>query len=231
MNKKYILALFFLIFSVFILFPVEVGFSQVILDSDGDGYDDEAEIKNGYSPYNSAAVEIKDSDVDQDGLSDYWEIQFGTDPYSSDSDSDGYSDFLEIDNAYNPLSSLPQKLSQKIEINLEKQELYYMVADNPWKIFIVSTGKPGMDTPKGVFTIVNKNKKAWSSSYSLWMPYWLGLDRGRIGIHELPVWPSGYREGSEHIGIPVSHGCIRLGVGPAQYIYERMSIGAEVIIR
>ena len=58
-------------------------------------------------------------------------------------------------------------------------------------------------------------------AYGLWMPFWLGLDRGRIGIHELPVWPSGYREGEDHLGKAVSHGCIRLGVGSASiYLIE-----------
>jgi len=87
-----------------------------------------------------------------------------------------------------------------------------------------------MPTPKGNFVVVNKIKKAWSKTYSLWMPFWLGLDRGSIGIHELPVWPNGYREGEDHLGKPVSHGCIRLGVGAAQYIFDRVDAGLSVSI-
>jgi lipoprotein-anchoring transpeptidase ErfK/SrfK len=88
-----------------------------------------------------------------------------------------------------------------------------------------------MPTPRGTFKISNKSKKAWSKAYGLWMPYWLGLNKGRIGIHELPIWPSGYREGAGHLGKPISHGCIRLGIGPAQYLYERVATGTEVIIK
>ena len=59
------------------------------------------------------------------------------------------------------------------------------------------------------------------------MPYWLGLGGG-IGIHELPIWPNGYREGENHLGTPVSHGCIRLGLKNAVYIYERVTPGISV---
>lgn len=205
--------------------------SDLSLDPDGDGYGDEQELKSGYSPVNPAKVKIDKSDMDKDGLSDYWELKFKTDPLNADSDSDGYKDGAEIDFGFNPLSSSTVKLAQKIEINLKIQKLVYFVGGQPWKEFSVSTGKASMPTPKGNFKIFNKVKKAWSSTYKLWMPYWLGLDHGQFGIHELPVWPSGYREGESHLGTPVSHGCIRLGVGPAQYLYDRVSKGTEVVIK
>lgn len=205
--------------------------SDLGLDSDGDGYSDEQELKNGYSPVNPAKVKIDKSDMDKDGLSDYWELKFKTDPFNADSDSDGYKDGAEIDFGFNPLSSSTAKLAQKIEINLKTQKLAYFVGGQIWKEFSVSTGKASMPTPKGNFRVLNKVKKAWSSTYKLWMPYWLGLDRGQFGIHELPLWPNGYREGADHLGKPVSHGCIRLGIGPAQYLYDRVSEGTEVVIK
>ncbi len=170
-------------------------------------------------------------DSDNDGLDDYWEEKFKTDPLNSDSDGDGYKDGREVDQGYNPLSSSTQKLAQKIEINLKTQKLTYYVSGFIWREFTVSTGKPGMSTPKGSFKIINKSPKAWSKTYKLWMPYWLGLSRGEFGIHELPIWPSGYREGANHLGKAVSHGCVRLGIGPAQYLYDRVAKGIEVVIK
>lgn len=205
--------------------------SDSIIDSDGDGYSDVQEIKDGYSPFNPQPTGIKKSDMDSDGLSDYFELKFKTDPFNSDSDGDGRKDGAEIDSAFNPLSSSTVKLVQKIEINLKTQKLTYFVGGQPWKEFSVSTGKASMPTPKGTFKILNKIKKAWSKNYGLWMPYWLGLDHGQFGIHELPIWPSGYREGENHLGRPVSHGCIRLGIGPARYLYDRVSVGTTVVIK
>lgn len=202
-----------------------------IIDTDQDGYSDAQEILAGYSPFNAQPIMLKDSDVDGDGLSDYFELLFGTDPFNPDTDGDGYNDYIEIDYAYNPLSQEVKKLPQKVEIDLKSQTLFYYVDGHIWKEFTVSTGKPSMPTPTGEFTIVNKIKKAWSKAYGLWMPFWLGLDRGRIGIHELPVWPSGYREGESHLGRAVSHGCIRLGVGPAEYLFNRLEVGMKVFIK
>jgi len=201
------------------------------IDTDGDGYGDQLEIANGYSPYTAEPLKLTEHDADQDGLNDYWELQFKTDPQLADSDGDGYDDGLEIDYAYDPLSAQTQKISQRVEINLSQQKLFYFVGDQPWKEFLVSTGKPSMATPQGEFEIINKDPKAWSNSYKLWMPYWMGLGNGSFGIHELPLWPNGYREGENHLGKPVSHGCIRLGIGPAQYLYERLEKGMKVLIK
>jgi hypothetical protein len=205
--------------------------TESTIDSDHDGYPDAQEIFAGYSPFNPAKVKITKSDMDGDGLSDYWELKFHTDPLNPDTDGDGWSDGAEVDRGYNPLSSSTVKLVQTIRVNLKKQQLTYEVAGQPWKIFPVSTGKASLPTPRGTFSVINKSLKAWSKDYGLWMPYWLGLDHGEFGIHELPVWPNGYREGANHLGIPVSHGCIRLGIGPAQYLYERIGVGTKVIIQ
>ncbi|MFA6513812.1 MAG: L,D-transpeptidase family protein [Patescibacteria group bacterium] len=200
------------------------------LDSDNDGYSDVLEIEKGYSPFNPEPIKIEKSDMDKDGLSDYFELKFKTDSFVADTDQDGYSDFEEIDRGFNPLSSSTVKLVQKIEIILSSQKLFYYVGDQKWKEFVVSTGKKSTPTPTGNFKVANKNKKAWSKTYGLWMPFWLGLDRGGIGIHELPVWPNGYREGEDHLGKPVSHGCIRLGIGSAQYVFDRINAGTQVLI-
>ncbi len=166
-------------------------------------------------------------DSDKDGLSDDLELKFKTDPYNPDSDSDGFTDGNEVEWGYNPLSTSTVKLIQKIEVDLKKQRLSYFVSNIKLKEFVVSTGKKSTPTPKGEFKIQNKILKAWSRTYGLWMPYWLGLGGG-IGIHELPIWPNGYREGENHLGTPVSHGCIRLGLKNAVYIYERVTPGISV---
>ncbi|MDI3496240.1 MAG: hypothetical protein PWQ35_261 [Patescibacteria group bacterium] len=224
---KKITTIIFVLFSFFL-------FSQTVLaeiDTDGDSYSDEAEIRAGYSPFNSQPIKATNSDVDGDGLSDYFEYVFGTNPDLADSDGDSYNDFLEIDNAFNPNSPVAEKLPVRIEINLGEQTLAFFVAEIKWREFKVSTGKKSMPTPSGEFKIVNKIEKAWSRTYGLWMPFWLGLDRGGIGIHELPFWPSGYREGEDHLGQAVSHGCIRLGIGAAEYVYNHLKVGDVVLIR
>lgn len=234
-NNNFIKNFLFYLFFCSIIFCIKnnnLVFAQdnFDIDTDGDGYGDIIEIGAGYSPFNPGPIKLVDSDVDDDGLNDNFEILFKTDPYKKDTDNDGYNDFQEIDMGYNPLSAKPEKLEKKIVIDLEKQKLIFYISNQKWREFTVSTGKANTPTPVGDFVVVNKIKKAWSKSYGLWMPYWLGLDRGSIGIHELPIWPSGYREGEDHLGKPVSHGCIRLGIGSAEYLYERVDVGVKVLI-
>jgi lipoprotein-anchoring transpeptidase ErfK/SrfK len=97
--------------------------------------------------------------------------------------------------------------------------------------YIISSGKRGMDTPKGDFQIYNQALRPWSKKYSLYMPYWQAITSdGQFGIHELPEWPGGYKEGANHLGTPVSHGCVRLGIGAAKRVFEWAAIGTPVVI-
>lgn len=118
-----------------------------------------------------------------------------------------------------------------IDVNLKEQIMVIFEDGNALDAFLISSGKRGMDTPQGSFKIFNKNPRPWSKKYSLYMPYWMAIvGSGLFGIHELPEWPSGYKEGQNHLGIPVSHGCVRLGVGPAARVYNWAEIGTPVII-
>lgn len=116
-----------------------------------------------------------------------------------------------------------------IEINLTEQRMYTFEGSNLINSYIVSTGKWSMPTPTGVFYIQDKTARAWSNKYKLYMPWWNSIG-GSYGIHELPEWPNGYKEGEAHLGTPVSHGCIRLGVGSAEEVYNWAPIGTAVNI-
>jgi hypothetical protein len=197
-------------------------------DTDGDGFSDFVELNTGFSPLNPKKVKLEVNDFDNDGLSDRMELKFGSDLSIKDTDSDGHNDGEEIAKGFDPLQGDDAKLEKKIKINLKNQQLEYFLSNVKLNTFKVSTGKKSMPTPRGEFKILNKSIKAWSKTYGLWMPYWLGL--GRFGIHELPIWPSGYREGANHLGIPVSHGCIRLGIGPAKTLFDWAEVGTRVVI-
>lgn len=125
---------------------------------------------------------------------------------------------------------IKDKNNKSIKVDVGKSQLLHYFLDGvEVGSFSISTGKYSTPTPKGEFKIINKNRLAWSS-YGLWMPYWMGLGTGKFGFHELPIWPSGYREGENHLGIPVSHGCIRLGIGPAEFLYNWAKVGTPVSI-
>jgi len=118
-----------------------------------------------------------------------------------------------------------------IDVNLATQIMTIFEDGINKGTFLISSGKIGMDTPKGTHQIYNKHPRPWSKKYGLYMPYWMAITSdGKYGLHELPEWPSGYKEGQNHLGIKVSHGCVRLGVGPAGTVYNWAEIGTPVII-
>lgn len=118
-----------------------------------------------------------------------------------------------------------------IDINIKSQVMTLFENGKALEAYIISSGKPGMDTPRGEFAIQNKAERPWSKRYSLYMPFWQAITPdGLYGIHELPEWPGGYKEGANHLGTPVSHGCVRLGVGAANRVYAWTEIGTPIII-
>lgn len=197
-------------------------------DSDGDGHEDWVELNKGYSPIDKKPLKLENSDYDSDGLSDRMELKFRTDLKNKDTNGNGIPDGKELESGYDPAKKEKVKLAKTIKIDKVNQVLTYFLNDVKIGEYKVSTGIRN-STPKGEFKIVNKSPKAWSP-YGLWMPYWMGLGTGKFGIHELPVWPNGYREGEDHLGRAVSHGCIRLGVGAAKKLYDWAEIGTKVII-
>ncbi len=104
---------------------------------------------------------------------------------------------------------------KSVEIDLSEQRLYLLERGVRTQSFVISSGKASTPTPTGRFVIFNHFSNAWSRQHKLYMPYWMGLRTASgsyngYGIHALPYWPDGRVEGVNHLGIPVSHGCIRL---------------------
>lgn len=203
--------------------------NPLLADTDNDGYLDGEEVKNSYSPLDNKKVKISKIDTDKDGLNDALELILKSNLNNRDSDSDGVRDGLQFYKGLHPQTA--KKLKKVIKVDLKKQSVEYFTENFSIGKSIISSGKKSMPTPSGTFKIVNKSPKAWSKKYGLWMPYWMGMQDGKFGFHELPEWPNGYKEGQNHLGTPVSHGCIRLGIGDAKKLYDWTEVGTEVIIK
>ena len=217
-------------------------------DTDGDSYPDGLEIKNHFNPLGSGrlAIDLNFSKnlsgqflLQVEGRGEIWYINplDNLRYYISN-----YDDLLRLVSILGlGVSSediklivdaklIPSRATKNIKVDVGKnQRLYYYLDDINIGSFPISSGKHTTATPKGSFSITNKALKAWSP-FGLWMPYWQGLGAGKFGFHELPIWPNGYREGEKSLGNPVSAGCIRLGIGPAEFLYNWAPIGTKVFI-
>ncbi len=126
-------------------------------------------------------------------------------------------------------------LVRYIEIDLSDQTLTYYDAGVKVGEYIISSGKPGMDTPTGTFKVINKAREAYSSRYALYMPSWMAFTSQGHGIHGLPFWKlrggGRYYEGIDHLGRKVSHGCVRVSVDNAARLWEWSEVGTPVVVQ
>lgn len=85
---------------------------------------------------------------------------------------------------------------------------------------LVSTGRPGFETPTGVFHILEKDANHHSSTYNnASMPYQERLTWGGVALHAggLPGYPS-------------SHGCVHLPYEFSKKLFEITEMGGTVIV-
>lgn len=105
-------------------------------------------------------------------------------------------------------------------ISLKTQRAYAYRNGVPIGVSTVSTGKPGTETPTGVFTILQKAVKHRSNKYSnAPMPFMQRLTWDGVAMHagQLP-------------GYPASHGCVRLPARFAELLFGITSLGLTVVI-
>lgn len=122
------------------------------------------------------------------------------------------------------------KEGKYIHIDISSQSLFLFQDGKELGAYKVSTGLRGMDTPIGTYKVIARSRRPWSAKYKLYMPWFIQFTHEGHGIHELPEWPGGYKEGANHLGIPVSHGCVRLGIGPAKVVYDFAETGVPIVV-
>jgi len=82
-----------------------------------------------------------------------------------------------------------------------------------------STGRPGLETTAGVWHVYLKSLRFYSREYDSWMP-WTSFFHGGEGLH-------GYEEVPSY---PASHGCVRLSMPEAPWVYDFATMGTTVIV-
>lgn len=135
----------------------------------------------------------------------------------------------------------------RIRISLGDQKAYLYKGGEVVAASPISTGKPGHSTPRGSFSVVQKNANHVSGSYGQIvngsgvvvngdassrrdpvppggrfvgapMPYFMRFNHG-IGMH------AGYLP-----GYPASHGCVRMPREMAQLFYAHAPVGTPVAV-
>lgn len=125
-----------------------------------------------------------------------------------------------------------------VVIRRDSHHLYLYNGMRFWKRFAVATGTTTYPTPLGRFRVVVKWKNPWwYPPDSAWAQgkkpvppgpgnplgtRWMGISSPGVGIHGTP------EPGS--IGYSVSHGCIRMRIPDAEWLFEHIGVGTTVFI-
>jgi lipoprotein-anchoring transpeptidase ErfK/SrfK len=125
-----------------------------------------------------------------------------------------------------------------IVIRRGSNELHLYNGERPWRTFPVATGQSSYPTPLGSWHVVDMQRDPW------WRPpdspwaeglkpippgpgnplgtRWMGLDAAGVGMHGTPDAAS--------IGYSASHGCIRMRIPDAEWLFDHIQIGTPVFI-
>jgi lipoprotein-anchoring transpeptidase ErfK/SrfK len=131
-----------------------------------------------------------------------------------------------------------RKLPSEILIDRGTHQLTLYKGDKVVRRFGVAVGQPQYPTPVGTFEVVNKQEhpwwyppdSAWAAGEKPVPPgpgnplgtRWMGISSPGVGIHGTPDAAS--------IGYSESHGCIRMQIPDAEWVFTHVDLGTRVWI-
>jgi hypothetical protein len=133
----------------------------------------------------------------------------------------GPKTLAKLETAGRPLPRDRTSKGRRVEIHRAQGVVLLVNSGKVVRAIHTSTGVGGdstsTGTPPGKWKIYRKEVKSWSVPYKTWLPYaayWVG----GWALH-------GYADVPAH---PASHGCARLPLVEAKFVYDWVSIGTPV---
>ena len=125
-----------------------------------------------------------------------------------------------------------------IVIHRGSNQMFVYNGEQAWRTFPIATGQAVYPTPLGSWHIVDMQRNPWwRPPNSAWArglqpippgpgnplgTRWMGLDAAGVGMHGTPDAAS--------IGYSASHGCIRMQIPDAEWLFDQVHIGTPVFI-
>lgn len=118
-----------------------------------------------------------------------------------------------------------------VKLDKPTHQVFVYRGDTLVRSMIASGGRPGDETPEGVFRIQNRGYHFFSQKYQEGAYYWVRIF-GNYLFHTVPVDIDGnvIEEEAKKLGCPASHGCVRLSFPDAEWFYENVPDGTLVVI-
>ena len=121
---------------------------------------------------------------------------------------------------FTPIQSPATAETLQVLISIKQQSMQVFSGQRQIGFSPISSGKPGKETPHGIFSVLRKHKFRWSNLYVQEpMPFMQRLTWSGIALHagELP-------------GYPASHGCIRMPDEFAKQLFDLETSDRHVVI-
>lgn len=162
------------------------------------------------------------ADEAQSGLSDSKKSQMNAVNWKKSSEKKDYPDLDDYPNAY-------------LKVSIAKQRVYVMNGDQKLYTMYASTGSKDSPTPTGTYHIqAERGNFFYNASSKEGAKYWVSFkDHGIYLFHTVPTDKNGnfIEEEAEQLGKEAkSHGCVRLSVPDAKWIYDKVPEGMKVEI-
>lgn len=122
----------------------------------------------------------------------------------------------------------------KLTVSLKKQRVYLEDETTNKRLYTMICSS-GIDntTPTGTYAIQERGESFYNNQLSEGANYWVSwLYHGVYLFHSVPTDQSGQYKVSEaqKLGKPASHGCIRLSVPDAKWLYDNIPYGSTVVV-
>jgi len=121
-----------------------------------------------------------------------------------------------------------------IDVDISEQKVRIMEGENVvHREMIASTGVEGHETPLGTFEIQNRGEWFFNEKYKQGAKYWVSFKDWGIYLFHSVAMDKNQKiipEEAAKLGTPASHGCIRLKVEDAKWIYDYIPERTKVVI-
>ncbi len=139
--------------------------------------------------------------------------------------AEGFSAIDFTDEKAFSVQFFPEEVPQNVKVFYKNNEI---------KRFVASGGALRSPTPKQKTRILEKLKGTLiyekEGEPTLYFTSFSKFNEGPIGFHSWPMDAKNVPTDFHLLGKPASHGCVRLSLVDAAWIYEHLPVGTEVII-
>ena len=151
---------------------------------------------------------------------------------TSGSDTAAFPVHVESSELEKKAQSYTSATNYLILTDLEAQRVAVFQKDgNAWSMvraFPCSSGAPGMETPKGEYRVQGRGKWFYNRRLQSGGEWYVGF-YGNYLFHSLPM-DSSHKVQDYRLGVPLSHGCVRLRIEDAKWLYDNLPGNSKVVI-